>query len=94
MILAQYRENYATHNEDWDGIKEGWKAKGGVDFVVDMDTQDRLYSTDENIKAAATAVLSSMSNLYVRYEFLSYEFLDSNPIDITKEFMAELEKCG
>ena len=92
IISTQYFENYAAHNEDWDGIQEAWKPKGGVDFVVDMDSSTRMYASKDNIKAAIDTVLLSKSNLVVRYELVGYEFMDSNPENITEQFTAELTK--
>ena len=94
MVSAQYFENYAAHNDDWDGVREGWKAKGGVDFAIDMDCIDRLYFSSDDIEAAIKAVLRSKSNLVVRYELAGYEFIDPNPTNITEPFMAELNKIA
>jgi hypothetical protein len=85
-ILAQYYENYAAHNEDWDGVKEGWKAKGGADFVITISDDDRYMLSPEVTEQIISELLKNESNKMVKYELVSYEFADDKPIDLTEKF--------
>jgi len=78
-ISAQYYENYAAHNSNWDGKKEGWKAKGGQEFFTYVHADDFIYVPDFCQKAIKS-LLAEKSNLYVRYEYVEHELIFSEPI--------------
>ena len=88
-ITAQYCENYCSHNENWDGKKEGWKNKGGEEFVATV--SDDIFSDTETIIAVSKNVLAKKSNLVVKYEFVDFERIYQDPEDITKQFSEECD---
>jgi len=78
-ISTQYYENYAAHNSDWDGKKEGWKPKGGQEFNIYADSDDFFYGEEACIEAIK-CLLKEKSNLYVRFEYVEHEIIFSEPI--------------
>ena len=40
VIETQIRENYASHDSDWDGVSEYWKNKGGNTYIVEAETAE------------------------------------------------------
>ncbi len=90
-ILAQYYENYAAHNEDWDGEREGWKPKGGIEFVTELtDAQD--YFSESDLIEIAKIALAKESNKVAKYEFLDMDRVFQDPEDITKLFNESFEE--
>ena len=81
QITAQYYENYAAHNSDWDGKREGWKAKGGQVFQIYADSDDFFYGEEDCIEAIKS-LLKEQSNPYCKYEYVSHEIIFSEPITL------------
>ena len=53
VIETQIRENYASHDSDWDGVSEYWKNKGGNTYIVEAETAEEAKTviplvTDSN----------------------------------------------
>lgn len=94
IVIAQYSENYAAFNDNWDGISEGWKAKGGSEFVIDMTSDERLFLCEEEIVSAIRSILAKMSNNVVRYEYVSHEFQDADMPNITAEFFEAVKQLA
>jgi len=95
IITAQYFENYAAPNADWDGKQTYWKPKGGTQFLIDASgDSDRieamLYSMAET-EDIVKKILAQKSNLHVKYELVEIERVFSEPYDITAEFVKEYE---
>ena len=94
MITAQYSENYAAMNEDWDGKSEGWKPKGSAMFSIDASSDevsnmvDSMYDTKEVLKN----ILAKKSNLRGKYELIDIERVYEEPEDITADFINEFNK--
>ena len=40
VIETAIRENYAAHNDDWDGVSAYWKNKGGNTYIVEAETAE------------------------------------------------------
>lgn len=93
-ITAQYYENYAAFNEDYDGTQEGWKPKGGQEFLIVVDDEVRMFLTSEEVETIIKKLLADKSNHVVRYELVDYEFADDKPVDLTAEFNLELDKIS
>ena len=81
QITAQYYENYAAQNEDWDGKKQGWKAKGGQIFEIMVDSDDFLYCEDVCIETIKD-LLAAGSDLRYKYEYVSHELIFCTPIKL------------
>lgn len=92
IITAQYSENYAAFNDDWDGVKTAWKCKGGESFAITMDSTDRLYLDESTIVAAAHSILAQKSGNVYRYEYVGHEFVDAHIEDITNEFWSAVKQ--
>ena len=80
-ISAQYYENYAAHDLNWDGKKEGWKPKGGQEFIIYADSDDFFYGSEACVEAIK-ALLKEQSNLYARYEYIEHELIFSESITL------------
>ncbi len=80
-ITAQYYENYASHDLDWDGKKEAWKAKGGQEFQIYADSDDFFYG-EESCVEAIKCLLKEVSNPCHKYEYVSHELIFSEPIPL------------
>lgn len=92
VIVAQYYENYAAYNDNWDGVSEGWKAKGGQEFLVDISSDLRMWLCQDDIIAAIRSILAQKSNNVIRYEYVSHEFQDADMPNITAEFMDAIKE--
>jgi hypothetical protein len=94
-IIAQYRENYAAGNENWDGKQTAWKDKGGSEFVVDLNKDKTLaFLRWEELTEIAENVLASKSNLHVQYQLIDMERIMEDPEDVTADFVKESKKLG
>ena len=96
IITAQYYENYASANEDWDGKQEYWKAKGGSTFLIDASGEgkvDAMVYSHADTEAIVEKILAKKSNLHVKYELVDIERIFSEPEDITAEFVKEFEEA-
>lgn len=89
IITAQYSENYAAMNEDWDGKSEGWKPKGSAMFSIDAssDRVDGLVYSMADTENVVKKILLKKSNLRVKYELIDIERVFEEPKDITAEFV-------
>lgn len=89
-IICQYWENYAAMNDDWDGKREGWKPKGGAEFIAAIPDYAMMLSGEE-LKDISIKVISKHSNLHVKYDVVETEILFSDPTDVSEEFMKEIK---
>jgi hypothetical protein len=76
-IKTRVEENYAAHNEDWDGKAEYWKNKSGSTYIVEA-------SSIKEAKTVIPLVTDTEDNL-VHMEIL----VDISPVsdDYESEFM-------
>jgi hypothetical protein len=86
-ILAQYEENYAAHNTDWDGKAESWKHKGGVEFIANVDSDFRMCYGPDEVREAVKNVLEIKSSKAARYTLIEFDYADSKPEDITQDLL-------
>ncbi len=91
LITAQYYENKAVECEDWDGVTESWKAKGGEQFSVDISADQRFHLAENELKSLLTSLMNERSTLVDRYELVDYEFIDGVITDLTDNFEVLLE---
>ena len=98
VINTQYRENYASHDEDFvPGVSaDAWKFKGGTTYVVPY------FKDSENI----TQVMKTLSNLITYGNSGSEEYvIDYNIVDnnekvceswetVTQIFMNQIDNYG
>ena len=91
-ILAQYEENYAAHDEDWNGETESWKNKGGVEFIATVDSDFRMVYSESEVRTAVEAIVAAKSTKIERFTLLHMEYADSNPEDITSELLQAFAK--
>lgn len=92
IILAQYAENYAAGNSDWNGESESWKQKGGVNFTMNISSSERIFLSNNEIAEIIAEILSEMSNKVSKYTYISHEFVDAGVVDITSQFKSKLAK--
>ncbi len=86
LLSTQYAENYAAHNNDWNGTDEAWKNKGGVEFTIDISSAQRMFLTNDEVASAIDEILAAKSNKVVRYEAVGFDYLDGTPEDLTTAF--------
>jgi len=75
-VTAQYYENYAANNTDWDGKEEAWKPKGSQEFEFFADSDHFLYNADDCVKAIQS-LLEDESGSFVRYEYIQHDIIFS-----------------
>lgn len=69
VIETQIRENYASHDSDWDGVSEYWKNKGGNTYIVEAETAE---------EAKTVIPLVTDSNNSFEENFLDFFSCDDN----------------
>jgi hypothetical protein len=78
-FFCQYYENYSDTNTPY------WKPKGGVTFVIAIDSDDMFYGEENVIKWFNEIVLPKHNNDFVKYEYVSNE-MASEEIIVEEEF--------
>lgn len=91
-ITAQYYENIACESDDYDGTQESWRAKGGELFVIKMDSDQRMCWDLDSLEKIISNILTNISTKLDRYELVSFDFEDANPVDLTGDFNKEVER--
>ena len=82
QITAQYYENYAFGNDDYDGVPS-WKPKGEQIFKMYVDETDDFLYAEEHCIEAIKQLLEGESNKFCRYEYVGYEIIFHEPIELT-----------
>jgi len=82
IIRAQYYENY---NVGPDGFGETpyWKPKGGMEFIIEMDTDIIFYC--DNPEKVFQKMLDKHESIAERFEFVDYEIQWQDPIPLGTE---------
>jgi hypothetical protein len=71
-ITAQYEENYG------DSVNPHWKPKGGVEFTLNVDADDFMYSEEICVMAIKKLLTEAESNNCCRYTYVSHELIFSS----------------
>ena len=79
LFLCQYYENYSDTENPY------WKPKGGVNFVLHIDSDCMFYAEQEVIKWFQEVVLPKHNNSHFKYEYLSNE-MACEEIIVEEEF--------
>lgn len=82
QITAQYYENYALHNDDYNGVPS-WKPKGGQVFTMRIDDTDNFFYYKEECVAVIKELLQEESNNFCRYEYIEHEIIFHEPVELT-----------
>lgn len=77
VIETAVRENYAAHNEDWDGKTFAWKNKSGSTYVVEA------ASSDE-VNEVANLIEDKPNDVYYQYIVDRYTVDDDFESDFVK----------
>ena len=92
LILAQYSENYAAGNDNWNGQSESWKQKGGVNFTMNITDSERMFLNNDEIEEIISEILTEKSNKVSKYAYISHGFINADISDITAEFKNKFAK--
>jgi hypothetical protein len=71
-ISAQYEENYG------DSVNPHWKFKGAVEFNLNVDADDFIYSEEICVMAIKKLLTEAESNNCCRYTYVSHELVFSS----------------
>lgn len=83
-VTAQYRENYGTESQPH------WKMKGGVEFIIPQINDDVvLYAAPGQADSAIQKLLSAKSNSMCSYELVHWEFIYSEPVELSSDTFME-----
>lgn len=81
QITAQYYENYAFGNDDYNGVPS-WKPKGGQVFNMRVDDTDDFLYAEEDCIAVIKQLLEEKSNEYCRFEYIEHEIIFHEPVEL------------
>lgn len=80
-ILTQSFENYNYDNYPDSPI---WKAKGSQEFFVDVNDDDDCVLYEEDLCIAVIkSLIAEKESALIKYEYLSFEIVFSEPIKLT-----------
>lgn len=82
FVDCQYYENKAF----WEG-GECWRAKGGVEFVLSVDSDMAFYAEECGLMDAVRQVIAAKCDGLNRYEYIGHRVQLDKPEDITHEVM-------
>ena len=77
VIETAIRENYAAHNDDWDGVSEYWKNKGGNTYIVEADTAEEAKSVIPLVTDSSNAFEENFFDFFPCDETFESEFVKS-----------------
>src|SRR5262245_21935967 len=87
-ILTQYWENYSDTKEPH------WKAKGGLEFTLEMPADWFMYEKDR-VVAIIKDMLTEDSNWHCKYEYLDFEPVFQKSIALNQsEFVKRFHAGG
>src|SRR6056300_1018259 len=78
LVNCQYYENY---NVDANGFGEvpHWKPKGGISFLMPIDSDYLIYADESHIIQSIKNVLGKWNSISCRADFRDYEIQWSKP---------------
>lgn len=77
VIETAIRENYAAHNDDWDGVSAYWKNKGGSTYVVEASNYDEASSVIDLVTSSNNAYEENFFDCYQVEDDFESEFVKS-----------------
>tara|TARA_A200000159_G_scaffold105275_1_gene97957 strand:- start:656 stop:1141 length:486 start_codon:yes stop_codon:yes gene_type:complete len=77
VIETAIRENYAAHNDDWDGVSEYWKNKGGNTYIVEADTAEEAKTVVDLVTSSSNAYEENFFDFFPCDDNFESEFVKS-----------------
>ena len=77
VIETAIRENYAAHNDDWDGVSEYWKNKGGNTYVIEADTAEEAKTVIDLVTSSSNAYEENFFDFFPCDDNFESEFVKS-----------------
>lgn len=82
LVNCQYYENYNV-DARWDSdYVPHWKPKGGHYFLMQIDSDDVLFTDESVMKTAINNVLEKHNSIAEKFECIDYEIQWSEPTRI------------
>ena len=70
-IRYSVQENYAAHNEDWDGVETYWKNKPGSTYLVYAENEAEARSVIDLVTSSSNAFIESKEDFFLLQKNLS-----------------------
>ena len=77
VIETAIRENYAAHNDDWDGVSAYWKNKGGNTYIVEAETAEEAKTVIPLVTDSSNAFEENFFDFFECDDDFESEFLKS-----------------
>jgi hypothetical protein len=78
LVNCQYYENYNVSDEGW-GEVPYWKPKGGISFLMPIDSDYLIYAEESQVIQSIKNVLGKWNSISCRADFRDYEIQWSKP---------------
>ena len=74
-IVTSVQENYAAHNENWDGKETYWKNKPGSTYLVYAESEAEARSVIDLVTSSSNAFIESKEDFFPIAEEFKSEFV-------------------
>ena len=74
-IITSVQENYAAHNQDWDGEATYWKNKSGSTYLVYAENEAEARSVIDLVTSSSNAYIESKEDFFPIAEEFESEFV-------------------
>lgn len=74
-IITSVQENYAAHNQDWDGKETYWKNKSGSTYLVYAENEAEARSVIDLVTSSSNAYIESKEDFFPIAEEFESEFV-------------------
>ena len=74
-IVTSVQENYAAHNENWDGKETYWKNKPGSTYLVYAESEAEARSVIDLVTSSSNAFIESKEDFFPIAEEFKCEFV-------------------
>jgi len=78
LVNCQYYENYNVSAEGWGEVPH-WKPKGGISFLMPIDSDYLIYAEESQVIQSIKNVLGKWNSISCRADFRDYEIQWSKP---------------
>ena len=82
LVDCQYYENYNVGPDGFNAYGDGlphWKPKGGISFLMPIDSDYLIYADESQIIQSIKNVLGKWNSISCRADFRDYEIQWSKP---------------